>query len=105
MSRTIKRGDTKPDLVIGLTDNGLAVDLSTAVAVRVIAQRGGATLFIDTAPTLAALTGVVTHLWTATQTAAVGRIFIEVEVTWGDNSVQTFPDRGYLTVDVVPDLG
>lgn len=101
----IKRGDTKPDLVIDLTDNGLPLSLATAGSIRVIGRLNETTLFNDTAPTVNALNGVVTHRWLPAQTANTGRVLVEVEVTWGDLSVQTFPEVGYLLVQIDPDLG
>ncbi len=101
----MKRGDTKPDFIANLTDNDAPVDLTAATAVRVIGKRGTVSAFIDTAPTRDNAAGKVTHLWAAAQTAEVGRIACEIEVTWPGGGVQTFPPGSYLAVDVVDDLG
>ncbi len=101
----MKRNDTKPDLVITLTDNNVPIDLTAATSVRVIATHRGQLAFDDTSPTLDRPAGKVTHMWLATETALSGRIWFEVEVTWSGGAVQTFPTRGYLYADVVDDLG
>jgi hypothetical protein len=41
----------------------------------------------------------------AGDTAAIGKIEVEIQVTWADGGVQTFPASGYLTIDVIRDLG
>ena len=99
----MKRGDTRPDLVIKLTDNGLALDLTEAQQVRVVGR--GVATFNDTTLDIDASSGTITRTWNPGETAKLGRILVEVEVTWGDSTVQSFPPDDFLTVDVVKDLG
>lgn len=101
MTLEIKRGDTLPPLTITLTDDG-AVDLTAAQSIRVIGTRAGVEVFDRTATGDAA--GVVVMDFQTGDTDTVGRILVEVEVTW-DDGVQTFPPDTYLAVDVTPDLG
>lgn len=107
---TLKRGDTQPVLRIALTDGitGLPVDLSAAVGIRVIGTRNTAALF-DRAPDPYGpgeqVAGIVTMSWHAADTETTGVIEIEVEVTWVDTTIHTFPGSGSLRVQVEPDLG
>ena len=38
-------------------------------------------------------------------TDTAGTYWAEFEVTFGDGRVETYPNRGYLTVNIEPDLG
>jgi hypothetical protein len=49
-------------------------------------------------------TATVTHVWIAGETDTVGNMNVEVEATWPDGSVQTFPYLGYLRVSIGQDL-
>lgn len=104
---SIKRGDTVPALMIRLADGaGDPVNL-TGATVRVIGWRDGEVVINDAEPSKSTTEAgtIVTHEWTAEETAVLGRIYAEVEVTYDDASVQTFPADGFLTIEVVPDLG
>lgn len=99
----IKRGDTAPPLTLTLTDGGTPVDL-TGATVRVIAlDRVGATV-IDDDTLSGSDVGVVVRPWQSADTATARQLTVEVEVTWPDTTVQTFPAAGTLTVRIVPDL-
>lgn len=101
----IKAHDTAQAVTVKCTNNGSAVNLTTADSVRMIGVRGGQTIFNDTSPTLDAVNGLVTHRWTGTESNTTGRIWVEVEVTWGDLTRQTFPPFGRIAVDIEADLG
>lgn len=99
----IKRGDTKPNLVIDIdNDQGNPVDLTAATAVHVVCR--GAAEFTNTAPSVDRPNGQVTHLWQTSQTDTAGRILAEVVVTWPDGATQTFPANSFVAVDVVESL-
>lgn len=96
---TIKRGDTAPALIIEC----VGADLSLAAAVRVIGARSGNKV-IDHVGS-GDDQGLITYLWDAADTAQTGLIEMEVEVTWPDGRIQTFPSgERYLTVLVTADL-
>jgi hypothetical protein len=96
---TMKQGDTLPQLSITCTDDGAPVDLTTAVGIRVLGSRHGIIAF-DYVGTGSAL-GIVTAQWDAQDTAAVGIITVEVEVTWpAGGGVQTFPAGGHLRISI-----
>lgn len=98
----MKQHDTR-DLVITCTDNGAVVDLTTATEIKVIGQQAGAPLFSRT--TTGSSVGVVNYSLTAIDTAAAGVIQMEVQATLPGGKVNTYPESGYLTVEVIPDLG
>lgn len=85
-------GDLKPDLRVTLSDDaGSAVDITTA-SVLIKGRQNGALLFsrAPASTSIVGLTSVVTMLWQATDTDTVGRIEVEVEVTWPVGKPQTF---------------
>ena len=101
---TMKRGDTKPDLSITLSDNGQVVDVSVATTIKVIASMNGAPVF--TLTVTGSSTGIVTMNWQPADTAIPGMLELEVEVAWPQPfAVQTFPASGRLRVSIEPDLG
>ena len=99
----LKQHDTAPPLVATLTDAGVPIDLTAATGIKVIGAQAGAVKFSRTVT--GSNVGVVTMPWSAGDTATPGIIQIEVEVTWPDGKVQSFPASGYLTVNVERDLG
>lgn len=99
----MKQHDTSPPLRATITDGGSAVDF-TPVTVKVIGSRNGTVVFSRPATTKTNL-GVVTMSWQPADTAVAGLISVEIEATFPDGTVQTYPQSGYLTVMVDPDLG
>lgn len=98
---TVKRNDTAPSLQSTLSDNGAVVNLTTASAIRVIGSRQGVVLFDRTVTGNSV--GVVNMPWQSGDTAYLGPIRVEWEVTWPDGGIQTFPASGYETVWVTKD--
>ncbi len=106
----IKRGDLLPALTATLTDTPAGgvtapVNLTTATGIRVIGRRAGATVNLFDRAATGSAAGVVTMPWQAADTAIVGRIWVEYEVTWPGAKPQSFPARGQLAVDVYDDFG
>lgn len=102
----MKAGDLLPALVIDVTDlvDGVVqpVNLTSATAVRVLGIQGVGQAFDDTSPTRDNANGVVTHNWVAGETDTVGRIWVDVIVTWPGGKPQHFPVTGSLPVDIDP---
>lgn len=105
---TIKRGDTGPAFRATLRDaNGDAVNLSGATALfymrdikgqRTIKVSAGAMTIID------APGGRVEYPWAAGDTDTAGLFDAEVQVTFGDGEVQTFPNNDHHRVEVMEDI-
>lgn len=99
----MKRGDTKPDLVINCTSDGAAVDFTTATTVQVVCRRDGTATPLFTRTATGAADGSVTYEWQAGDTDTVGRLLFEVIATW-PLGTQRFPASSYLPVDVEENL-
>jgi BppU N-terminal domain len=104
----IKRNDTAGKIRTTLTDaDGTPADISTGTVQFHMRQRGKRTLKVDAEATVIDGTaGIVEYSWTAQDTDTAGIFDIEWEVTYpdGDNSEQTFPNRGFDRVIIDPDL-
>lgn len=48
--------------------------------------------------------GIVRYDWSADDTNAIGSYQAEFEVTYADASVETFPNRGYIRVEIIDDI-
>lgn len=93
-------GDLKPDLMVTLSNPDAVVDISTASSVRIIGRRGDHVVF-DRPPDDSDITddtSVVTMYWVDGDTDQIGRIQIEVEVTWPGLKPQTFRADGGVDI-------
>ncbi|SEI10260.1 hypothetical protein [Paracoccus alkenifer] len=95
---TIKRGDTAPALRYALLPE--TVDLTGASVVLVM--DGGARL---PAQIISPSPPVVQYDWQPGDTDRTGLRRAEFEVTHLDGAVETFPNAGYLLVQITEDLG
>lgn len=101
-----KRGDTRTAIKATLKDaTGQPVDL-TGCQVKFIMskQNGGAKINRD-ALVQDAANGVVWFVFEANEVDEIGTFKGEFEVTYGDGRVETFPNDGYIIVQINPDLG
>lgn len=98
----IKRGDTSPGMVYTLSP---AVNLTGASVVFNMRQRNGALVINRAAATIEDVNGVVGFTFSAAQTATAGFFDAEFEVTYADNSVETFPNYGFIAVRISDDIG
>lgn len=109
-SFTIKKGDTLPVLTATLySDNSMRnpVDLTSASSARLLVGKPGTTPVINVAMSFVSprSSGKVEYEWTPGDTDVSPDTYrLEVEVTWNDGNVGTYPKKGYLTFTVVDDL-
>jgi hypothetical protein len=105
MAFEIKRNDRRPYWRVQLTQNGDPADITGAAGVGFTMKQGG-TLKVNKASMLVvdALTGVVEYHWADGDTDTSGTYNVEVEVDWGDGELQSFPSKGYFTVEISDDL-
>lgn len=95
---TIKRGDTAPALRYALLPE--TVDLSGASVAFVMDGLGRApALVIEVSPP------VVQYDWQPGDTVRAGLRWAEFEVTYSDGRIETYPNAGYLLVQISEDLG
>lgn len=113
MTFIIKQNDTRPVYVATLKEDfGLQteapVDLTNAESIRFlakIADNPSGDLLVDGVADIDdAANGVVSYTWVEGDTATVGEYNIEIEVTWNDGGVETFPNNGYGSMTVTDDL-
>jgi hypothetical protein len=104
---TLKQGDIRDEFVAVLTDkNGVAVDLTAAVEIKLKMRPvlGGAMKVDAVAAKFGPDVGRVRYTWIAANVDTPGLYFAEFEVAWSGGAPQTFPQDGYLVVQIVPDL-
>ena len=95
----IKQNDTKPSLFAQLLSEGSAIDL-TGATVRFHMESG-----VDSPAVITdAATGNVRYDWSTGDTATPGIFHAEFEVTFSDGTVETFPNDGYLSINIMEEL-
>lgn len=99
----LKRGDTGPMFRAQCLDGTSGVDLSGATASRLL-MSGPVTQTL-TLTRESGTSGWVRRTWAANDLTTVGTYKAEVEVTWADGTVQTFPGSGFVGIVVTEDLG
>lgn len=109
MAFRIKTNDTSPLLSVTLTDaNGTGIGLAGASARFHMKAFGADSLKIDAPATVGivgvGVDGLVTYDWIAGDTDTAGTYYGEIEVTYGDARVETFPNNGYFTIIIKEDL-
>lgn len=107
MAFTIKQFDTSPTIGMNLqAADGSAIDITRALSVRFhMRPLGEVDPVIDArARVINAAGGVVAYDWLPKDTAVPGRYEAEVEVTYTDGSVETFPNGGYEIITIVDDV-
>jgi len=102
----IKQNDTSPDFQRTLLDSdGVAVPLTGATVRFHMYDQMRTTAKIDGAATITdAANGVVVYSWAAGDTDTTGWYWGEFEVTFSDGSIETFPNTGYTSIKVSPEL-
>lgn len=93
-------GDLKPDLEVVLSNPDSPVDISGASSIRMIGRRGDHVIFDRTPDDTDIVddTSVVTMYWVDGDTDQIGRIQVEVEVTWPGVKPQTFRADGGVDI-------
>lgn len=97
----LDRVDTADPQIVSL------VDADSLVFIMRHARGPGRPLKVDRQPitVLDAADGLVQYEWDASDTDDPGAYFAEIEVTWDDGTVSTFPTNGYIYVEIQGDLG
>ena len=102
----IKRGDTSPSLLYALSPT--SINLTGATVVFNMKEDGAETNIVNRA--VAAVetpTGTPTlrYDWIPANTAVPGTYLGEFEVRYVDGSIETFPNKGFILIEVGEDLG
>lgn len=111
MTFTIKRGDTSPAIAYRLIGaDGLAKDISGYNDVEFymretedlnVVVQGNVAGNVEVTD---AANGEVKYDWQAGDTDLAGSYQAEWQVTYGDGSVETFPNNSYIEVEIVEDI-
>jgi len=99
----IKRNDTSPAILFALTPTSVNLN---AAAVRFRMRPVGATAFTldeEAVIVTTVTTPTVRYDWDATDTATPGFYEAEFVVTYSDNTVETFPNSEFITINIVGD--
>jgi len=106
MTFYIKQNDTSPVLLATLQDaDGNAIDV-TGGSIRFHMRQIGSTAVVvdEEAIIVTPLEGIVRYNWQATDTDTIGSYQAEFEVTYADASIETFPNDGYIRVQIIDDV-
>lgn len=106
MAFRIKTNDTGPKLAITLEDALLTPAKLLGSSARFHMKAFGASsLKVDGPVTIEnAFTGQISYSWQQGDTDTAGTYYGEIEVTYGDATVETFPNNGYFTIIIKEDL-
>ncbi len=106
MAFRIKTNDTSPKLSVTLTDAlGNPIGLAGCTARFHMKAFGASSLKIDAVADIEdVVNGIVEYSWQAGDTDTAGTYYGEIEVTYGDATVETFPNNGYFTIIIKEDL-
>lgn len=105
MAFSIKQNDTSPSLQATLKDASLTpINLAGATVMFHMKSLDGVVKVDEEMTITNEEGGVVQYNWQAGDTDTVGTYYVEFEVTYSDNSVETFPNNGSKVVTVVKEL-
>lgn len=104
----IKQNDTAPALEgICKDGKGVPVDLTAATVVFNMRLAPAGAVKITTGAMAAvgnAVLGRQKYSWSASDTDTAGLYEGEVQATFNDGRVRTFPPKGYFTIDITDDI-
>jgi predicted dehydrogenase len=106
MTFYIKQNDTVPSIRAELRNgNGDPVDLINATVQFHMRAIGANQTTVDAASVVvSAASGVVQYNWIADDTVTIGSYQAEFEVTYPDGTIETFPNDGYIRVEIIDDI-
>jgi transcriptional/translational regulatory protein YebC/TACO1 len=101
---TLKQNDTRGAIKATLSNESGPVDL-TGATVRFLMSKVGKLKVNKQAIIQDAINGSVLVVFERVDTDESGLYQGEFEVTYSDSSVETFPNDGYVLIEIKPDLG
>jgi len=106
MTFYIKQNDTSPAIRATLRDgDGDVINLDGATVRFHMRPIGSTTVKVDAAGTvIAPAGGIVQYSWSEEDTDTVGAYQAEFEVTYTGGNVETFPNDGYIRVEITDDI-
>mgnify|MGYP002626463953 FL=1 len=106
MTFYIKQNDTRPTITATLIDGDGSLAALTGATVSFKMRKVGSTsATVDSSASVTSIAnGEVTYTWSASDTATVGSYEGEFQVTYSSGGIQTFPNSGYIEIEVVDDI-
>ena len=106
MTFYIKQNDTVPSIRATLQHgNGDPGDLINATVRFHMRAIGANNTTVDAAAVVvSAEAGIVQYNWIADDTDTIGSYQAEFEVTYPDSTVETFPNDGYVRIEIIDDI-
>ena len=107
MTFYVKQNDTAPSLRATLKDgSNTVIDVTNATVRFHMRAFGSSTAKVDAAAGIIspATNGVVQYNWIAADTDTIGSYQGEFEITYQDGSVETFPNNGYILIEIIDDI-
>ena len=106
MTFFVKQNDTSPKLAATLKDgNGQVVDVTGASVRFHMAKLNSSTVITDASATVTnGSAGTVEYAWTASDTASIGTFRGEFEVTFSTGLIQTYPNSGYISIQITDEI-
>jgi hypothetical protein len=107
MAFIIKQGDTGPSLAANLvTPSQQPADLSGASVLFHMRNARSTTASVLTAAAVVvdAENGQVRYDWQTGDTDVAGDFEAEFQVTYADNTIETFPNSGYVNISIIEQI-
>jgi transcriptional/translational regulatory protein YebC/TACO1 len=104
MTITLKKNDTKDNIKATLSNESGPVDL-TGATVRFLMSRRGIVKVDRQAQIKDAAAGIVWMVFENGDTDETGLFQSEFEVTFPDARIETFPNDGFILINIINDLG
>ena len=103
----IKQDDTQPAMKVRLKDSAGNPASLTGASVQVAIQHYSKPVikFLRSAYVADAITGEVWLVWQPEETQVTGLYQVEFRVTYQDGTQETFPNSGYLLVNILERIG
>jgi transcriptional/translational regulatory protein YebC/TACO1 len=101
---TIKKNDTKDNIKATLSNESGSVDL-TGATVRFLMSKRGVNKVDRQAQIQDAANGIVWMVFEQGDTDEQGLFQAEFEVTFPDARIETFPNDGFILINIINDLG
>ena len=107
MAFKIQQHDTSPQLVGTLKDaSDNAIDLTGATVKFLMRRISSTTAKVDASATVIDEdAGRVKYVWQTGDTDTAGTFQGEFEVTYTSGEIETFPNDGYIGIEVLDDIG
>ena len=101
----MKQNDTSPAIKIECADGDDAVIPVTGAAVRFFMRDSAGTVKVNAAGSITdGPSGIIQYDWVAGDTDTAGVFNAEFQVTFAGGEIETFPNKGYISVVIEDDI-